>query len=106
MLGPRLRRRSRTGRRSAAGDQLALHALYERAHRPVFTLIMRITANRETAEELAFAAGGSTSRAGAGPMLVSLGAAVTSSSTSIAARPVSVMRSAIAPLSPSRRQTR
>jgi RNA polymerase sigma-70 factor (ECF subfamily) len=36
----------------AAGDQHALHALYERAHRPVFTLIMRITANRETAEEL------------------------------------------------------
>jgi RNA polymerase sigma-70 factor (ECF subfamily) len=36
----------------ASGDQLALHALYERAHRPVFTLIMRITANRETAEEL------------------------------------------------------
>jgi RNA polymerase sigma-70 factor (ECF subfamily) len=36
----------------AAGDQLALHALYERAHRPVFTLIMRITANRQTAEEL------------------------------------------------------
>ena len=36
----------------AAGDQLALHALYERAHRPVFTLIMRMTANRETAEEL------------------------------------------------------
>jgi RNA polymerase sigma-70 factor (ECF subfamily) len=36
----------------AAGDQLALHALYERAHRPVFTLITRITANRETAEEL------------------------------------------------------
>jgi RNA polymerase sigma-70 factor, ECF subfamily len=36
----------------AAGDQLALHALYERAHRPVFTLIMRLTANRETAEEL------------------------------------------------------
>ena len=34
----------------AAGDQLALHALYERAHRPVFTLIMRMTANRETAE--------------------------------------------------------
>jgi RNA polymerase sigma-70 factor (ECF subfamily) len=34
----------------AAGDQLALHALYERAHRPVFTLIMRLTANRETAE--------------------------------------------------------
>lgn len=36
----------------AAGDQLALHALYERAHRPVFTLIVRLTANRETAEEL------------------------------------------------------
>ena len=36
----------------AAGDQLALHALYERSHRVVFTLIMRITANRETAEEL------------------------------------------------------
>ena len=36
----------------AAGDQLALHALYERSYRIVFTLIMRITANRETAEEL------------------------------------------------------
>jgi RNA polymerase sigma-70 factor, ECF subfamily len=36
----------------AAGDQVALHALYEMAHRIVFTLIMRITANRETAEEL------------------------------------------------------
>jgi RNA polymerase sigma-70 factor, ECF subfamily len=36
----------------AAGDQFALHALYERAHRIVFTLIMRIAANRETAEEL------------------------------------------------------
>ena len=36
----------------AAGDQLALHALYERAHHIVFTLIVRITANRETAEEL------------------------------------------------------
>jgi RNA polymerase sigma-70 factor, ECF subfamily len=36
----------------AAGDQLALHALYEMAHRVVFTLIIRITANRETAEEL------------------------------------------------------
>jgi RNA polymerase sigma-70 factor, ECF subfamily len=36
----------------AAGDELSLHALYERAHRPVFTLLMRITANRETAEEL------------------------------------------------------
>jgi len=36
----------------AAGDQRALHALYERAHRAVFTLAMRITANRETAEEV------------------------------------------------------
>jgi RNA polymerase sigma-70 factor, ECF subfamily len=36
----------------AAGDQLALHALYERTHRVVFTLIMRIASNRETAEEL------------------------------------------------------
>jgi len=31
---------------------VALHALYDRAHRPVYTLIVRITANRETAEEL------------------------------------------------------
>jgi RNA polymerase sigma-70 factor (ECF subfamily) len=36
----------------AAGDQLALHALYDRAHRLVFTVAVRITANRETAEEL------------------------------------------------------
>jgi len=36
----------------AEGDQLALHALYERAHRLVFTLTMRITKNRQTAEEL------------------------------------------------------
>jgi RNA polymerase sigma-70 factor (ECF subfamily) len=36
----------------AAGDQLALHALYERAHHLVFTWAMRLTANRETAEEL------------------------------------------------------
>jgi RNA polymerase sigma-70 factor, ECF subfamily len=36
----------------AAGDQNALHALYQRTHRIVFTLIMRITTNRETAEEL------------------------------------------------------
>jgi len=36
----------------AAGDQRALHALYERAHRAVFTFIMRITANQETAEEV------------------------------------------------------
>jgi RNA polymerase sigma-70 factor (ECF subfamily) len=34
------------------GDQLALHALYARTHRVVFTLIMRITGNRETADEL------------------------------------------------------
>jgi RNA polymerase sigma-70 factor, ECF subfamily len=39
--------------RSVAGrDQTALHALYERAHRPVFTLILRITCNRQTAEEV------------------------------------------------------
>jgi RNA polymerase sigma-70 factor (ECF subfamily) len=36
----------------AGGDQLALHALYEMAHRIVFTLILRITANQQTAEEL------------------------------------------------------
>jgi RNA polymerase sigma-70 factor (ECF subfamily) len=36
----------------AAGDQHALHALYERMHRMVFTVIARITNNRETAEEL------------------------------------------------------
>jgi RNA polymerase sigma-70 factor (ECF subfamily) len=36
----------------AAGDQRALHALYERAHLVVFTLIMRIVSNRETAEEV------------------------------------------------------
>jgi len=36
----------------AAGDQGALHALYERTHRIVFTLIVRIANNRETAEEL------------------------------------------------------
>jgi RNA polymerase sigma-70 factor, ECF subfamily len=36
----------------AAGDELALHALYQRAHRIVFTLVMRIAAQRETAEEL------------------------------------------------------
>src|SRR5688500_5592840 len=36
----------------AAGDQGALLALYERAHRVVFTLIMRITVNRATAEEV------------------------------------------------------
>jgi anti-sigma factor ChrR (cupin superfamily) len=36
----------------AADDQLALHALYERAHHLVFTLAMRVTGNREAAEEL------------------------------------------------------
>jgi RNA polymerase sigma-70 factor (ECF subfamily) len=36
----------------AAGDQRALHELYEQTHRIVFTLIVRITNNRETAEEL------------------------------------------------------
>ena len=36
----------------ARGDQSSLHALYTQAHRIVFTLIMRITGNRETAEEL------------------------------------------------------
>jgi RNA polymerase sigma-70 factor, ECF subfamily len=36
----------------AARDPRALHALYERTHRIVFTLIMRIARNRETAEEL------------------------------------------------------
>jgi RNA polymerase sigma-70 factor (ECF subfamily) len=36
----------------AAGDQLALHSLYEQMYRIVFTLIVRITNNRETAEEL------------------------------------------------------
>ena len=36
----------------AGGDQLALHALYQRAHRLVFTLGVRLTGNRETAEEL------------------------------------------------------
>jgi len=43
---------ARLVQRLAAGDQLALHELYQRAHRLVFTLAMRITANRETAEEL------------------------------------------------------
>jgi RNA polymerase sigma-70 factor (ECF subfamily) len=35
-----------------AGGQDALFALYERTHRVVFTLIMRITTDRETAEEV------------------------------------------------------
>ena len=36
----------------AKGEQAALHALYERTHRPVFTLIMRLRPDRETAEAL------------------------------------------------------
>lgn len=36
----------------AGGDQSALHSLYEQTHRIVFTLIVRITMNRETAEEV------------------------------------------------------
>ncbi len=36
----------------AGGDQVALHALYDRAYRIVFTLALRLTANPETAEEV------------------------------------------------------
>jgi RNA polymerase sigma-70 factor, ECF subfamily len=36
----------------AGGDQRALHSLYEQTYRIVFTLIVRITANQETAEEV------------------------------------------------------
>jgi len=36
----------------ATGNQLALHSIYELTHRIVFTLIVRIIKNRETAEEL------------------------------------------------------
>ena len=36
----------------AAGDQRALQVLFERTHRIVFTLAVRITNNRATAEEL------------------------------------------------------
>jgi RNA polymerase sigma-70 factor, ECF subfamily len=36
----------------AAGETQALHALYSRTHKLVFTLVMRITRNRQTAEEL------------------------------------------------------
>jgi RNA polymerase sigma-70 factor (ECF subfamily) len=36
----------------AAGDQRALYALYDRTHRIVFTLAVRITNNRQTAEEV------------------------------------------------------
>jgi DNA-directed RNA polymerase specialized sigma24 family protein len=38
--------------RTAMGDQLALHDLFERTHRLVFTLVMRLTNDRETSEEL------------------------------------------------------
>lgn len=39
--------------RAVAGDdQCALHSLYEKTHRIVFTLIVRIVASRETAEEI------------------------------------------------------
>jgi DNA-directed RNA polymerase specialized sigma24 family protein len=40
-------------RSMASGDQRAMHALYERTHRLVFTLIARITGNLANAEELA-----------------------------------------------------
>src|SRR6202008_670434 len=36
----------------AGGDQAALHGLYERAHRAVFALALRITRSRENAEEV------------------------------------------------------
>lgn len=36
----------------AAGNQAALHALYARSHRPVFTLVVRMAASRQTAEEV------------------------------------------------------
>ena len=36
----------------ARGDQVALHALFAQSHRIVYTLIVRITSNRETAEEV------------------------------------------------------
>ena len=36
----------------AGGDQRAFQALYQQTHRIVFTLIMRIVGNRETAEEV------------------------------------------------------
>src|SRR5260370_5038876 len=35
-----------------AGDELAMHSLYEQTYRIVFTLIVRIINNRETAEEV------------------------------------------------------
>jgi RNA polymerase sigma-70 factor (ECF subfamily) len=43
---------ARLVRAIAGGDQKALHALYERTHRIVFTLIARILHDRESAEEV------------------------------------------------------
>jgi RNA polymerase sigma-70 factor (ECF subfamily) len=43
---------ARLVRAVAAQDQVALHALYDRAHRPVFTLLLRLTSNPAMAEEL------------------------------------------------------
>jgi RNA polymerase sigma-70 factor (ECF subfamily) len=34
------------------GDEIALHALFDRMQRPVFTLAMRISGNRQSAEEI------------------------------------------------------
>ena len=39
-------------RSMAAGDQRSLRQLYDRSHRLVYTLIVRITSNRASAEEL------------------------------------------------------
>ena len=39
-------------RRVGAGDQSALYSLYEQTNRIVFTLVVRIVMNRETAEEV------------------------------------------------------
>jgi RNA polymerase sigma-70 factor (ECF subfamily) len=36
----------------ASGDERALHSLYQQTHRIVFTLVVRITADQETAEEV------------------------------------------------------
>jgi RNA polymerase sigma-70 factor (ECF subfamily) len=43
---------ARLVRAIGGGDQQALHALYERTHRLVFTLTMRLTRDAATAEEL------------------------------------------------------
>jgi RNA polymerase sigma-70 factor (ECF subfamily) len=37
---------------TAQGDLRALHALYDRAHRTVYTLAMRITGDRQAAEQV------------------------------------------------------